>query len=93
MLTNEPDRLPSEGIEEVKAALMDAGLCFSHEESAQEQLGALRATYEPFLYALSRHFLAPLPGWLPDDTADNWNRSARGRSAKQLVEAAPVQPQ
>jgi hypothetical protein len=93
MLTNERDRLPPEDFEDVKTALMDAGLFFSDEENAQEQLAALRATYEPFLYALSHHFLAPLPGWLPDDTTDNWNRSARGRSAKQLVEAAPVQPQ
>lgn len=93
MLTNEPDRLPAPEFEQMKAALMDAALSFSDEDSAREQLAALRATYEPFLYALSRHFLVPLPGWLPDDSADNWNRSVRGRSAKQLVESAPVQPQ
>lgn len=93
MLTNEPDRLPLEDFEQMKSALMDAALFFSDEESAPEQLAALRATYEPFLHALSHHFLVPLPGWLPEDNADNWNRSARGRAAKQLVEAAPVQPQ
>ena len=93
MLTNEPDRLPAGDFEEMRAALMDAGLCFSDDNSAREQLSALRATYEPFLYALSQHFLVPLPPWLPVDNADNWNRSVRGRSAKQLVEAAPVQPQ
>ncbi len=93
MRTSEPDRLPPDDFEEMKAALMDAALFFSDEETAEQQLAALRATYEPFLYALSRHFLAPLPGWLPEDSPDNWNRSARGRSAKQLVETAPVQPQ
>jgi hypothetical protein len=93
MLMNEPDRLPAEDFEQMRAALMDAGLSFSDDETARDQLSALRATYEPFLYALSRHFLVPLPRWLPESTADNWNRSARGRAAKQLVEAAPVQPQ
>lgn len=93
ILTTEPDRLPPEDFTQVKADMMEAGLFFSDEETAYEQLSALRATYEPFLYALSRHFLVPLPPWLPEDNADNWNRGARGRSAKHLVEAAPVQPQ
>ncbi len=89
----EPDRLPPEDFLEVKDSLADANLCFSDEEHAEERLAALRATYEPFLHALSHHFLAPLPGWLPEDSADNWHRSSRGKSAKQLVDAAPVEPQ
>lgn len=93
MRTSEPERLPPDDFEAMKAALAAAGLCFSDEEHAEERLAALRATYEPFLHALSYHFLAPLPGWLPQDNADNWNRSSRGKSAKQLVEAAPVEPQ
>jgi hypothetical protein len=93
MLTNEPDRLPPDDFEEVRASLAEAGLYFSDDDSAEERLAALRATYEPFLYALSHHFLVALPGWIPEDSPDNWNRSSRGKSAKQLVEAAPVQPQ
>lgn len=92
MLTNEPDRLSAEDFEGVKCSLVDAGLTFSDEESSEERLAALRATYEPFLYALSRHFLVTLPKWIPEDSPDNWNRSSRGKSAKQLVDAAPVQP-
>ncbi len=92
MLTNEPDRLPPEDFESVRDSLADAGLSFSDDDSAEERLAALRATYEPFLYALSHHFLLSLPGWIPEDSPDNWNRSSRGKSAKQLVESAPVQP-
>jgi Ion channel len=92
MLTSEPDRLPSEEFEDLTAWLGSAGLHFSDEESAEQRLAALRATYEPFLLALSRYFLLKLPRWIPEDTPDNWNRSSRGRSAKKLVETAPVQP-
>jgi Ion channel len=92
MLTGEPDRLPPVKFQEVKDWLADAGLHLSDEESAEKRLAAIRATYEPFLYALSRHFMLDLPGWIPEDTPDNWHRSSRGKSAKQLVETAPVQP-
>jgi ion channel len=92
MLMSEPDRLPPEKFEDLTSWLASAGLHFSDEETAEQRLAALRATYEPFLNALSRHFLLTLPGWLPEDTPDNWNRSSRGKSAKKLVETAPVQP-
>ncbi len=93
LLTGEPDRLPPEQFTEMQNSLADAGLVFSDEGSAEERLAAFRATYEPFLFALSHHFLLRLPTWLPEDSPDNWHRSFRGKTAKQLVEASPVQPE
>ena len=93
LLTSEPDRLPPEVFAAFRDELAEAGLFFSEEETAEKRLAALRATYEPFLFALSYYLLVSLPDWVPEDTPDNWNRSSRGKSAKQLVESAPVEPQ
>jgi len=87
-----PSRLDSGEFERVKQELLDAGLSFSADENPEGKLSELCATYEPFLFALSDHFLLELPGWVPAEGADNWQRSSRGRSAKKLVESAPVQP-
>jgi hypothetical protein len=89
---SELDRLPPAGFLALRSALATAGLMFSEETSAEERLAAFRATYEPFLFALSNHFLLPLPNWLAEDTPDNWHRSSRGKSARQLVDSAPVEP-
>jgi hypothetical protein len=40
-----------------------------------EELADLRANYEPYLAALSRLLLMPLPPWLPSDTQDAWQSS------------------
>jgi hypothetical protein len=90
---SEKDRLPPEDFPAIQSALSDAGLVFSDEGSAEERLNAFRATYEPFLFALSSHFMLPLPAWLAEDSPDNWQRSSRGKSARQLVDSAPAQPE
>ncbi len=87
------ERLPTESFEELCAKLLDAGLAFSDEETAEERLSALRATYEPFLFALSEQLVLTLPPWLPsDDDMDNWQRSSRGKSAKKLIDSVPAEP-
>ncbi len=92
LLTGEPDRLPPIEFAEMRDMLADSGLTFSDEATSEQTLSAFRATYEPFLFALSRHFLLALPPWVPEEGPDNWHRSSRGKTAKQLVEASPVQP-
>ena len=89
---SETDRLPPEDFPALQSALSDAGLVFSDDASAEERLNAFRATYEPFLFALSHHFLLALPPWFAEDSPDNWHRSSRGKTARQLVDSAPVQP-
>ena len=92
MQVHTTERLPREDFDKLREALEGAGLEFSSEEDPEERLRAIRATYEPFLFALSEHFLVQLPGWLPSTEPDNWQRSSRGRSAGRLVESSPVEP-
>lgn len=84
-------RTPQCDFQSVADELSKAGLYFS-DEDAEAKLSAFRATYEPFLVGLSEYLLLPLPGWLPSDSLDNWQKSPRGRRAKKLVEAAEARP-
>jgi len=86
------DRLPTEEFNFLTQDLTDSGLLFSDLETAQERLAALRATYEPFLATLSNHLLLRLAPWRTETEADNWHQSRGGTKARELVDAAPVQP-
>jgi hypothetical protein len=86
------DRLPTEDFRLLNQDLSDAGLVFSDIESAEERLAALRATYEPFLQALSKHLLLDLGRWRSEIESDNWHQSRGGTKARELVETAPVHP-
>ena len=87
-----PDRLPGKDFNLLSQDLSDAGLVFSDLETAEERLAALRATYEPFLAALSNHLLLSLAPWRSEIEADNWHQSRGGTKARELVETAPVHP-
>lgn len=91
--TNAPDRLPPAEFQLLSDQLKQAGIEFSDPEEAERRLREFRATYEPFLMALSDYLLIPLPGWLPSDELDNWQNSPRGRTAKALVESTPANPE
>jgi hypothetical protein len=46
-------------------------------QSINDRLREIRETYEPYLNALGRFLLMPLPQWLPDERAkDNWEKMA-----------------
>jgi hypothetical protein len=84
-------RLTSEDYAQMRVELCAAGLELAEDNAAEHRLRDFRATYEPFLNTLADYLLLNLPAWLPPkDTLDNWQNSPRGRSAKRLVEAAPV---
>lgn len=85
-------RLGSEEFLTLQALLEDSGLCFSEPEDAETRLAALRSTYEPFLFVLSKHFMLPLPPWTREDELDNWQRSQGGTRAREIVDSAPVKP-
>ncbi len=91
--TTSSDRLPSTSFLRLAQLLSEAGIEFSDPEEAENRLREFRATYEPFLIALSDYLLIPLPEWLPSDELDNWQNSPRGRSAKALVESTPANPE
>jgi hypothetical protein len=84
-MTSGHDRLPPERAQEVLARLAATGVTFA-TDGAGDRLATFRTTYEPFLEALSRHLDLPLPGWLPSDEPDNWQRSRRGLLARSLIE-------
>ena len=68
------DRLPPEDLRRLIEAL-------KREEGAPDEvelgrLSELRATYEPYVAALSRRLLMPLPSWLPSERQDDWQTTA-----------------
>ena len=83
----EPDRLPSEALAQVRDLLAGRGVILNSGEEAEATLRELRASYEPYVNALSKHLLMPLPSWLPaEGAADNWEvtawESGSGRRAR-----------
>jgi hypothetical protein len=85
------ERLPPASFTDLADQLAALGLHAS-EDGGPERLAAFRTTYEPFLLALSNFLLLGLPDWLPSAAPDNWQTSAHGALAKQLVDDAPARP-
>src|SRR5262249_36255072 len=76
-LTPDPDRLPSDRLEELREAVRKAGLEMRDDPAVDKRLRELRAMYEPFANALSRYFLFRIPAFLAEKaTVDNWQTSA-----------------
>jgi hypothetical protein len=73
----EPPRMNAERFRRLYELLRGAGLELSEAGAFEKRLAELRELYEPFVNALSRHFLLTLPPILADDSkADNWQTSA-----------------
>jgi hypothetical protein len=71
------DRLPAEELERLHATLKAAGLALCSVGQMVDKLSHLRRMYEPYVNALSKHLLMPLPTWLPPEGAkDNWQTTA-----------------
>jgi hypothetical protein len=70
-------RLTTDQLRWLREQLQAAGVEMHDVEVAEPRLAALRAMYEPFVSALSRHFHFALPAIVLDQPAiDNWQRSA-----------------
>lgn len=64
------------GLAEVAELLRQAGVGVEVHAINERRLAQLRASYEPYVEALSRRLMMPLPPLLPDSAArDNWLRS------------------
>jgi hypothetical protein len=71
------DRLPPEDVERLRARLEEGNVAMATDADAIEALTALRASYEPYVHALSLHLRMSLPAWLPAEGApDNWEVTA-----------------
>src|SRR5271166_1387221 len=63
------DRLPPEEEARLERFLADVAVRFRVDEASAAEFATLRATYEPYVYALSERVMMPLPGWIPADDA------------------------
>ena len=80
------DRLPADACVRLEAELARSGLVWEAGDEAIAVLQGLRATYEPLLNGLADFLMLSLPGWLPDDDAeDHWTRGPRGQLASRLI--------
>jgi hypothetical protein len=71
------DRMPADGLRSLTVELKSAGIELRDVEVLDRKLTELRSMYEPFVNALSRHFLLTVPPWVPESVpVDNWQTSA-----------------
>jgi hypothetical protein len=73
------ERLNREDLTRLREVLSEAGVQLRAGEEADRRLGDLISMYEPYIVALSRFLLMPLPQWIREGRPDNWQTSAWGR--------------
>src|ERR1035441_10554658 len=68
-----PDRLPLERYEQLYDLLCKSGISVCRDSNSYTRLREMRALYEGYAEALSRHLYMPLPPWIADHPhKDNW---------------------
>ncbi len=83
-----PDRLPPETLVQLRSSLADSGVVLREGMEVEEKLTQLRQLYEPFVNALAKHLLIPIPPWVvADGSLDNWQTSAWGRISARKTSA------
>jgi hypothetical protein len=76
------DRLPADEFVRIGGNLRMQGILLREGEAAKENLDKLRNMYEPYVNALSKYLLMPLPAWeIAPKASDNWQTSAWERIA------------
>jgi Ion channel len=88
-----PDRLTSERLAELRAALAASGMTLRQDAAANQKLEKLRSLYEPYCEALGQRLLLAVPPWmLSEKKKDNWQSGPWDRAiqAKGLGEALRV---
>lgn len=70
---HDEDRLTIENWERLKTELAWRGVTVTKKTNGADRLAELRGVYEPYLLALSRRLLMPLPPWIHKTRIkDNW---------------------
>jgi Ion channel len=73
------DRLPADDLARLRASLAAAGVALHVGAGADEKLAELRRMYEPYVEALSRYLIMPLPPWRAGAASrENWRTTAWG---------------
>jgi hypothetical protein len=93
-LGTDEDRLDAAALERLRSRLADGG--WQLPDSALTDLAKLRAGYEPYVIALSRALLMPLPDWTAQEGAvDSWRlteldeRGRRRRPSRRPATSTP----
>jgi hypothetical protein len=77
------DRLVPDDLPKLRASLAAAGVTLHAGAGADEKLAELQRMYEPYVVALSRHLLMPLPSWRAGAALhENWRTTAWGTPAR-----------
>jgi hypothetical protein len=70
---NATERLTPEDLSQIRARLADKGLKLKEGTEAEQKLHEIRIRYEPYVLAMAKTLLIPLPPWIRHDTVrDNW---------------------
>ena len=80
-------RLRDGEADRLRMLMLKAGMTMRPPENSLEHLDELRRMYEPFVMALSRFLLMPLPDFEREHRPDNWQTSAWGRITSGQVNA------
>jgi len=84
MVTTE-DRLTDAQFDRMRDQLATVGVRVVDTPEARERLRAIRKSYEPDLFGLSRMLMMPLPPWWNERSPkDNWQSSPRGLAEAHL---------
>jgi len=71
------DRLPAVEGKRLESFLSTVDVRLRSDEASLKEFTALRATYEPYVHALSNYVIMPLPEWVPlEGPRDDWHRIA-----------------
>lgn len=72
-------RLSDAEFDRMRDQLAAVGVRLVDTPDSRERLRAIRRSYEPYLFGLSRMLMMPLPPWWNEQTpTDNWQTSPRG---------------
>jgi hypothetical protein len=76
------ERLPASDAARLRDKLSEHGLRLRDTPEAQQELTAMRNSYEPYIYALATYLNQTLPPWIPQGKGkDNWQTTAWGEAA------------
>src|SRR4029077_10835721 len=85
------DRLPPADLERLRQDLSSVGLQLTKGQETDQRLRELRRMYEPYVGALCRRLLLPLPPWMkPATQRDNWETSGWDRILRAQREESPA---
>jgi hypothetical protein len=89
---HDPERLTSEGFEQVRKQLAQHGVTLTRAEDAETKLAELRVLYESYAHALGQRLYMTVPAWMPvEHKKDNWqsgpwDRAIQARSLERPAE-------